>query len=205
MTSRSSGAPAHETAVVVVHEIYGVNAHIEGVANALRAYRCDVFTPSFLPADAVFSADDETRAYRDFLREPGLERMAEALVRFIGDLRPDYRRVLCVGFSVGATCTWLASATAELDGAVCFYGSRIRDHAQLRPAAPCLLLFAEREPGFSVPEVAAALRHRRGVTVETYACGHGFCNPGSLSYDPVRARRAWESAVRFLRLSERSG
>jgi dienelactone hydrolase len=202
MTPRLSHPPLHQTAVVVVHEIYGVNAHITATAEALRAYPCDVFTPSFLPAGAVFAQEDEARAYREFARDPGLERMAEELSRFIHDLRSRYRRVLCIGFSVGATSAWLASATAPLDGSVCFYGSRIRDHLAVQPTAPCLLLFAEHEPGFSVPEVALELRHRPHVTVTTYPCRHGFCNPDSPAHDSERSLQAWETAIRFLRLPD---
>jgi dienelactone hydrolase len=193
-------APLHETAIVVAHEIYGVNSHIDGVAAMLRTHSCDVFTPSLLPDGIVYSRAEEALAYRRFTQNPGLERMAQALSRGIEALRPRYRRVLAIGFSVGATSTWLASATAPLDAAVCFYGSRIRDHLEVRPAAPCLLLFAEQEPAFSASEVAQQLRHRQGVTVETYPCSHGFSDPAGPAYSPEHARRAWEQTTRFLRL-----
>lgn len=187
---------------MVVHEIYGVNAHITATAEALRAYPCDVFTPNFLPMGAVFAHGDEAQAYREFVRNLGLERMAHELSRFIHRLRPRYRRVLCVGFSVGATSAWLASAATPLDGVVCFYGSRIRDHLEVQQTAPCLLLFAEGEPGFSVPEVAQELRHRPYITVTTYPCRHGFCNPDSPAYDSEHSLQAWETMIRFLRLPD---
>ena len=192
--------PLHETAIVVAHEIYGVNAHIDGVAATLRTHSCDVFTPSFLPEGTVYSYEDEALAYRRFAQNPGLERMSQALSRCIESLRPRYRRVIAIGFSVGATSAWLASATAPLDAAVCFYGSRIRDHLEVRPTAPCLLIFAEQEPAFSASEVAQHLQHRQGVTVETYPCRHGFSDPTSAGYSPEHARRAWERTTRFLQL-----
>ncbi|MDI3405291.1 dienelactone hydrolase family protein [Streptomyces cavernicola] len=195
----------HDTAVVVAHEIYGVNAHIRGVAAALQAYRCDVFTPSFLPSDTVYARAEEALAYREFRRDPGVRAMGGALARFAAGLRErhggrGYRRVLCVGFSVGATAAWLASGTGALDRAVCFYGSRIRDHLDVEPAAPCLVVLAEHEPGFSGPALARALAGRRGVTTAVHPCRHGFCDPGSPAHSTEHAGRAWDSAVRFLDL-----
>ncbi|WP_051830674.1 dienelactone hydrolase family protein [Streptomyces violens] len=200
MTSQPLG-DHHDTAVVVAHEIYGVNDHIAGVAKLLHRYRCDVFTPSFLPSGVVYSRDDEPRAYREFMRAPGVLNMSDTLVQFTEGLRGRYRRVLCIGFSVGATSAWLASSTGAVDGAVCFYGSRIRDHLDAQPAAPCLVVFAEQETGFSAPAVAERLAGRRNVVTEVYPCSHGFCDPGSPHYSAEHGHQAWHSATRFLGLS----
>ncbi|QSY49537.1 MULTISPECIES: dienelactone hydrolase family protein [Streptomyces] len=201
MTSRSLGDRSHDTAVVVAHEIYGVNDHIIGVARMLRPYRCDVFTPSFLPSGFVYPREDERQAYREFMRSPGVMSMSQALVQFTGGLRERYRRVLCIGFSVGATSAWLASGAGAVDKTVCFYGSRIRDHLDVQPAAPCLVVFAAQEPSFSAPAVAEKLAGRRDVMTEIYPCRHGFCDPGSPHYSAEHAHQAWESATRFLGLS----
>ncbi|MCA6091834.1 dienelactone hydrolase family protein [Streptomyces sp. SCA3-4] len=201
MTSRSPGDHSRDTAVVVAHEIYGVNDHIIGVASMLRSYRCDVFTPSFLPSGLVYPREDERQAYREFMRDPGVMSMSRSLVQFAGSLRERYGRVLCIGFSVGATSAWLASGTGAVDKTVCFYGSRIRDHLDVQPAAPCLVVFAEQEPSFSAPAVAEKLAGRRDVVTEIYPSRHGFCDPGSPHYSAEHGPQAWESAIRFLGLS----
>ncbi|WP_190108401.1 hypothetical protein [Streptomyces cinnamoneus] len=82
MTSRSLGDHSHDTAVVVAHEIYGVNDHIIGVARMLRPYRCDVLTPSFLPLGLVHPREDERQAYRKLMPAPGVMSMSQALVQF---------------------------------------------------------------------------------------------------------------------------
>jgi dienelactone hydrolase len=201
MTRQSREDPGHDTAVVVAHEIYGVNDHIEGVARRLRSFDCDVFTPGFLPSGVAQPREDEAAAYREFMRTTGVATMAKELTHFLEGLRPRYRKVFCVGFSVGATSAWLASGTGVLDGTVCFYGSRIRDHLEIRPTAPCLLVFAEHEPGFSAPEVAERLRGRMNVTIEVYPCHHGFCDPYSPNHSAAHGQRAWEAALRFLGLA----
>ncbi|MFG2178348.1 dienelactone hydrolase family protein [Streptomyces abikoensis] len=203
MASHPLDGNGHDTAVVVAHEIYGVNEHINGVAEMLRPYRCDVFTPSFIPSGVVYAREDEPRAYREFTRTPGVAGMGNALAQYTDGLRARYRRVLCIGFSVGATSTWLASGTGAVDGAVCFYGSRIRDHLDIQPTAPCLVIFAEQEPSFSVPAVTERLAGRKGVVTEVHPCRHGFCDPGSPHYSAGHSRKAWASATRFLGLLPR--
>jgi dienelactone hydrolase len=199
MTRQSPEDSGHDTAVVVAHEIYGVNDHIEGVARMLPSLPCDVFTPSFLPSGTVYGRENEALAYREFMQTTGVVTMAKALTHFIEGLRPRYRKVFCIGFSVGATSAWLASEAGVLDGTVCFYGSRIRDYPEIRPTDPCLLIFAEDEPGFSVPEVAERLRGRTHVAIETYPCRHGFCDPYSPHYCAEHGQRAWDAAIRFLK------
>ncbi|MET7520133.1 dienelactone hydrolase family protein [Streptomyces sp. NPDC005480] len=204
MTDHPLGTPPHDTAVVIAHEIYGVNDHIAGVAKALEPYQCDVFTPSFLPSGAVYPREEESRAYSEFMRAPGVTRMSEALTKFTEGLRERYRRVLCIGFSVGATSAWLTSGTGAVDKAVCIYGSRIRDHLDVQPAAPCLVVFAEQEPSYSVPAVAERLAAHADVATEIYPCSHGFCDPGSPNYSAEHSHQAWNSTTRFLGLSQRN-
>ncbi|WP_411079787.1 dienelactone hydrolase family protein [Streptomyces sp. cmx-18-6] len=192
---------AHDTALVVAHEIFGVNDHITVVADALRRYRCDVFTPDFRPVPKAFGRAEEPAAYEDFMRNLGVEPMGRALARYAAELRPRYRRVLGVGYSVGATATWLAAGTGALDRTVCFYGSRIRDHLDVQPHGGCLLVIAEHEVSFSGAEFAARVAGRPGVTAELHACEHGFCDPDSPHHSPEHSAAAWRSAVDFLGLS----
>ncbi|MFJ8043957.1 dienelactone hydrolase family protein [Kitasatospora sp. NPDC096147] len=191
----------HDTAVVVAHEIFGVNAHVASVAAALRRHRCDVFAPDFRPEPKAFGRAEEQLAYQDFTAQLGVERMGLALARYADGLRGRYRRVLCVGYSVGATAAWLAAGAGAFDRTVCCYGSRIRDHLDVSPRGGCLLVVAEHEASFSGREFAAKLAGRQDLTAELYPCTHGFCDPGNPHYAPEHARAAWRSAVAFLELS----
>ncbi|MEU6484932.1 dienelactone hydrolase family protein [Streptomyces sp. NPDC046887] len=199
----------HGIAVVVAHEIHGVNEHIAGVARALRRYPCDVHTPDFRPeairpgptghtGQTGQTAVTERRAYQDFMRHLGVEGMARALAGYAEGLRSRYRAVYCVGYSVGATAAWLAAEPGVLDRTVCFYGSRIRDHIDLPPRSGCLVVVAEQEASFSGGTLAEKLVHRGDAAVELYPCAHGFCDPGNPHYSPQHSAAAWESAVGFL-------
>ncbi|MBB5960132.1 dienelactone hydrolase [Saccharothrix tamanrassetensis] len=182
------------TALVVAHEIFGPDKHIQRMAEAVRHPEWTVSTPNFLPGNEVFPLEQEERAYRRFTGELGVVAMAEALAEHAAGLRTDHHRVLCLGFSVGATAAWLAAAA--FDSIVCVYGSRIRDYTGHRPRCPCLLVFAEQEPGSTPGEVVGGLAGPT-VAVELYEARHGFCNEDSPHHHAVHSASVVRSARRF--------
>ena len=53
-----------KTAVIVLHEIYGVNKHIEDFCLILFKKNMDVFAPNMLQRDIIFNCNQENLAYR---------------------------------------------------------------------------------------------------------------------------------------------
>lgn len=188
------------TAVVVAHEIFGPNAHTARVAERFRQHNCAVFTPNFLPGNRIYQADQAKLAHEAFTRSLGVRKMSEALQRFTATLRDTYERVVCVGFSVGATAAWLISASGTVDAVVCVYGSRIREHTTVAPGCPSLLIFATDEASFYPRELADQLKGTDNVTVDLYECQHGFCDEDNPNYAAAESERAMQSAVEFLKL-----
>lgn len=43
------------TAIIVVHEIYGVNHHIHNFCQSLRTHNFDIFCPNLFNKDMVFN------------------------------------------------------------------------------------------------------------------------------------------------------
>ncbi|WP_116043255.1 dienelactone hydrolase family protein [Amycolatopsis palatopharyngis] len=200
---RGAAAPGCEvTALVIAHEILGLNAHIERMRDRFARYSCDVHTPALFEDPTRRFRHDEQRAAVGYLRRTGgVDAMAGRLIGVAESLRPRYRRVLALGFSAGATASWIAANSGVFDAVVCLYGSRIRDHLDLRPACPCLSLFAAVEPGFSPRRVAAGLAGTRNVTAEVYDCGHGFCDKDNANHDGDAAEHALTRAAAFLGLA----
>ncbi|WP_156922353.1 dienelactone hydrolase family protein [Cohnella thermotolerans] len=87
--------------------------------------------------------------------------------------RPKARRIYAVGFSIGATVAWLCSGGAELDGAIGFYGSRIRSYMDVTPRCPTRLFFSRDERPYLTLETTDALGSKRGVSFEAVDAGHG--------------------------------
>lgn len=126
-------------------------------------------------AHAAFVATGSIEAYAEKIAE-----VAVAAPAFI------------VGFSAGATATWLYSAHPQSDcrsRAVLFYGSRIRLYPHIAPRFPIRAVFAEHEPSFQ-PAALASRICQQNVAVEIEANAiHGFMNPLSAAYSSRLAEK----------------
>lgn len=196
-----SGADA---AVIVIHEIYGVNGHIEMAAGKLAAAGYDVYCPDLLGRPAYAYAE-EAQAYRYFREQMGFVRARESIDGLGGRLRPAYRRLYLVGYSVGATVAWLCSRTGLYAGVAGYYGSRIRDYRDIKPACPVLLFFPRREAAFDVGALAEELESRDGVGAYIFDGDHGFADCCGPHYEPQAAAEAFGRLVRFLGTCDAGG
>lgn len=191
-------------AVIVVHEIYGVNGHIEAAAEKLAAAGYDAYCPDLL-GRPPFAYSEEAAAYRHFHEQVGFAAARGAVDALAAELAVRYRRLFVVGYSVGATVAWLCSQTGLYAGAAGFYGSRIRDYKQVRPACPVLLFFPRHEPGFDAAGLAAALGGREGVEAAVVEGGHGFADPFGPHHCPAAAAAAFGRLLAFMETCGRRG
>lgn len=60
-------------ALVVVHEIYGVNDHMHHVTHHFTSSHIDVFCPNLLQSQPAFPYSDEEKAYHFFMNHIGFE------------------------------------------------------------------------------------------------------------------------------------
>lgn len=188
-----------DTAIVVLHEIYGRNLHMGDVCEEYCALDYHVISPDMLGGDRVFSYASRDQAYRHFIENVGFEAAAAAVGRVVADLSQRYARVFLVGFSVGATVAWLAAATSPCAGIVCHYGSRIRDYLTGKPPCPALLLMAESDASFPSDMARQYFTEMRGVELHVLKGEHGFCDRHGAAHHPESAARAKELAHAFIR------
>ena len=110
-----------------------------------------------------------------------------AIVSLLAELRAKYGTLILIGYSVGATLAWLAARSGLCDGAVCHYGSRIRQYCDAAPPcptqdspamnrrsipAPCKTSWRNILRGLPDVQCAAALRCRQsGVGCAPCAAG----------------------------------
>jgi dienelactone hydrolase len=166
--------------LLLAADIFGHTPELQALARSLAGAgrRARIVSPY---GDARPRFASEMEAYAAFCASTTPERYAEAVAR---ELAQGYG--LAVGFSAGATALWVALATPGITApgrSVLYYGSRIRDHAHLRPAGNPLLLFAQREASFDSAELAAQLR---GAGVDAGilpGTAHGFMNRLSTGFD----------------------
>lgn len=185
------------TAVIVIHEIYGLNRHMKDICRLLGELGVDVFCSDLLGRPA-FDYAEEREAYRYFMEGVGFSRAKRIVEDQIDDLRSTYEKVVIVGFSVGATVAWLCSEDGRIDGVVGYYGSRIRQFSELKPNCPVLLFFPRKEPSFDVAELLLLLQ-KKNVSYCQFEGEHGFSDPYLGRFDEMSSQEAFREMSRFIR------
>lgn len=187
-----------DTAIIVLHEIYGINQHITEVCQKLAAAGYDIYCPHFLGLDRPFDYSQQAEAYAYFANSVGFQ-VANRVVQLVDEVRPSYNKVLLVGYSIGATIAWLTAARAHCDGLIGYYGSRIRDFMTIVPTCPALLLFASQEKSFDAAVLVSAFEQSDTITAHLLRGSHGFCDPYGESFHSVSADEAEEYVQQFLK------
>lgn len=177
----------HDAAMIVLHEIYGVNRFIRDVCRGYEQEGFDVYCPDLLQGNC-FSYDETDEAYRYFSQQVGLG-ISKSVEQLLEQLKRQYRKVFLTGFSAGATIAWKCCENTLCDGIIGFYGSRIRDYSAMQPQCPVLLLFAKQD-SFDVDRLLLKLRGKPHLELQTIPAGHGFLDPNQNAFDPAIAQAA---------------
>jgi len=178
------------TAVVVLHEIYGINQHISKTCEAYQILGYDIYCPDLLHRSTAFPYAEQNEAYHYFVREIGFAAASRQIIQLLHELKPNYQNIFLLGYSIGATTAWLCSEEGLCSGIVGYYGSRIRDYRNIQPQCPVLLLFPSREKDFDVNELAAFLKEKANTRVHILEGEHGFCDPFAPTYQQKSAAAA---------------
>lgn len=188
-----------DTVILVLHEIYGINQHIQNVCKELAKRNYDIIAPNLLNDRIRFSYDQEEFAYSYFMNKIGFEFALNQIKQILYNLRPQYKKIYMLGYSIGATLAWLCSQTGVCDLVVGFYGSRIRDHLAVKPQCPTLLFFPTEEKCFDVDDLIMKLSKINNINVKKICGKHGFADKFSKNYSNKSARIASKEALLFVR------
>lgn len=182
-------------AIIILHEIYGVNDFIKGQCQKYRDLGFEVICPDLLERPS-FRYEESKEAYDFFTTHVGFD-VYQDVCRLIVGLKKMYNKVFILGFSVGATIAWRCCENPLCSGVVACYGSRIRDYTDLNPVCPTLLLFA-KEDSFDVGAVMESLQGKQGLFSFSMDAGHGFMDPYSKQFNDAQAQLAEEFTLCFL-------
>ena len=163
--------------LLLVTDIFGRTPHVSTLARDIGA-AARICSP-YAGAQPTFR--NEAEAYAAFTAQTSIAAYAETVVQ---ELKRN-PTALAVGFSVGATALWLALGreAAPERRSVLYYGSRIREHKNLRQAAAVQLVFAESEKSFDPVGLTTELCSQ-GINAKVLpGTAHGFMNPLSPGYN----------------------
>lgn len=189
-----------KTALLLLHEIYGINQHMEYIIHTFSSSTIDVICPNLLHSSIPFHYTEEAEAYSHFIKHVGFQRGKQHIEDVLAELQNNYTYVGILGFSVGATIAWLCSEDHKIDFVIGCYGSRIRDYTNIMPTCPTLLIFPSNETSFSVSALIDNLQSKGHplLNIKQLNGEHGFLDPFSAKYNEEAANQGYEMIHSFL-------
>lgn len=202
--ARPAGQP--KGAIVVLQEIFGVNAHIRAVADGFAAAGYLAVAPAtfhrvkpgvelaYTPED--IAAGVALKAAVEALPAPGVLQDIEAAIRYASAAG----KVALVGYCWGGLLTWRAAcALSGISAAVPYYGGGMTSAVEIArtPKCPVLAHFANQDQSIPLAGVEAFQRVQAGVEVQLYEASHGFNCDHRGAYDATSAALARARTLAF--------
>ena len=202
-------------AVVVLQEIYGVNAHIRAVADGFAADGYLAVAPATFHrvkpgVELGYTPEDITagiglKSAVEVLPAPGVMRDIQAAVDYAAQATktPDGQagKVGVLGYCWGGLLTWRAACeVAGLSAAVPYYGGGMTLNSEIArtPKCPVRAHFAEKDASIPLEGVAAFEKAHPEVEVLMYPATHGFNCDHRGAYDAPAATLARTRTLAFL-------
>lgn len=196
--------------LLLLQEIFGVNAHIRAVAEqyALDGFVVlapDVFWQQQRRLDIGYTPEDiqRGRALAMAADKAALQRDLADAVRSLR-ARPEVQgpRVGAFGYCMGGRLAYVAAATAGVDAAVAYYGGGIQDMLELAPRIACPMQFHygaldANIPLSAVEKVRAAVAGKPAEVFVYDAADHGFNCWARKSYHAASAALAHGRTLQF--------
>ena len=195
-------------AIVVLPEIFGVNAHIRAVADGFAMAGFLAIAPATFSrvqshVNLGYGPEDvakgrELKGLAEALPAPGV--MAEVPAAITHASLASKGKVGVVGYCWGGLLTWRAATQLSgVKAAVCYYGGGMTVAPELtaRPACPVLAHFGALDPLIPIDTVAAFRAAQPQVDVQVYDADHGFNCDHRGSYNAAAAELALEKTLGF--------
>ena len=174
--------------LIVVQEIFGVNAHKRSVSERLASFGYRVLCPAFFDrtergVELGYTPEDIKKglALRAQIPESAVQQDIETAAAAL-----DGKPVGIIGYCWGGSLAWLgATKTHSFKAAIGWYGGGIAAARDLKPNCPVQLHFGEADHGISMSDVAAIKKAQPEVQVFTYpGAEHGFGCEERPSFSP---------------------
>jgi carboxymethylenebutenolidase len=196
---RADPASKPRGGVLVIQEIFGVNAHVRSVCDGYAADGYVAIAPALFDrvergietgydADAMRTAVGFVTKLKpgDVLRDlqAGIDELAKE------------GKVGVVGYCYGGTMAWAAVCKLErVAAASCYYGGQIARQQDAVPKAPTILHFGEQDAMIPIADIDKVRQLHPTVPIYVYPAGHGFNCEARGSYHAESAKLAKERTL----------
>jgi carboxymethylenebutenolidase len=199
--ARPEGEPV--AGLVVVQEIFGVNAHIRSVADGYAKDGFLAVAPALFDrfergVELGYAPADRQRAMSFLPKLDAEKSLADASAAIDFAATATGKKVGVVGYCYGGTIAWLA-ATRRGVPAVGYYGGHISKFAGEPLSAPVILHFGKQDTHIPAEDVEKIHAAHPEVEIFWYDAGHGFNRDVDASYNSEAARLARARSLEFLK------
>jgi carboxymethylenebutenolidase len=198
--------PAAEpvAALIVVQEIFGVNAHIRSVADGWARDGFLAVAPALFdrirPGIELGYESADLQTAMSLIPKLDAEKAivdVAAAVDFAAGATG--KKVGVIGYCFGGTIAWLSATRLHPAAVVGYYGGRIGNYAGEKPTCPVMLHFGRQDAHIPASEVEKIHSAHPAVEIFWYDAGHAFnCDPRP-SYNPAAAQKARLRSLEFLK------
>ena len=198
--------------VVVIQEIFGVNSHIQAVADRFAAQGYLAIAPAMFERvkpgvdlgynEATMTEGFALKTAADALPGAGVLQDIQAAIDYVAKGSGDNTglKVGVVGFCWGGLLTWQSACTLSgISAAVPYYGGGMTAPAELARQPKCAVMahFGEKDHYIALDTVHAFAAAHPGIAVHTYAADHGFNCDQRASHNQSAADLARERTLAF--------
>ena len=185
--------------IVVIQEIFGVNAHMRSVADRFAELGYTAIAPAFfdhLETGVELGYDRVGYARgKQLVNELGLDRALED-VASAAEAISSSGKIGTVGYCWGGTVALLAALRLGLPS-VSYYGARNLPFLHEVPKAPVMFHFGEKDQHITPEMVATHRELLPQMDVFTYPADHAFNRDGSAPYHEASAKLALQRTLAF--------
>ncbi len=199
---------AQHPGVVLIQEWWGIESHIQDLAQKLAAEGFVVAVPDLYHGKIVTEPDEAMKMI--MLLRKNVDRAAEEIIGALETLKAmpnvEPKKLGLMGFCVGGFLTLtVAERYNDLGAIVPFYpgGYDPVPEEVAKVNAPILAIFGRKDQSIPMAQVEKIERTYKDagkdITVKIYDAGHAFLNPNHGDGHEESAADAWPRAVNFLR------
>lgn len=197
--AQPTGEP--KAGIVVLQEIFGVNAQIRSVADGFARAGYLVIVPALFDrarrdVELAYGPDEAKQGMQIVQRIPVDQTLADiaAAIQYLRE--HGARKVGVVGYCWGGTLAWVSNTRLHPDATVSYYPGGIQNYIHERFTCPAIFHFGLQDN--HIPQsVVEQVRHEYpGFSVFTYeGAGHAFSNNARPSYNPAAAKLAQQRTL----------
>jgi carboxymethylenebutenolidase len=197
-------------ALVLVQEIYGINAHIRSVADGYAKDGFLVVAPAIFDrfergVELKYGGEDQQRAY-GFYQQLKPETTLMDVAAAYGAAKEAGKGIGIIGYCYGGLTAWLVATRGEslkMQPSCCvgYYAGGIGSVAKEEPSCPVMLHFGANDTHIGMDQVDAVRAAHPEVEIFVYeGAGHAFNRDVDAEhYHAASAKLARERSLAFLK------